>query len=471
MDVLFPEDECHDDTDYHKNIRSNAMLPINTQDDLPFAEQEIKACFESQNKNKAPGIDNFPADVALNTFLTIPHEVRQIYNSCLEVGYYPKIWKTALLKLIKKNNGKKDSDPKSYRPISLLCVFAKVLEKILINRINYHFYSNNLINSSQFGFKSQSSTEDAILKIVNKVTERLNIKGFALLISLDFQGAFDTAWHPIIIEQLRRKNCPKNIFNTIRSYLKDRQIVYSDTEITVRRTLTRGAPQGSACCPGLWVTIYDSLLELELNEGAEIVGYADDTLLMVCANSTSRLARIANSALNLINEWSHKNKLQFNAMKTEMVLITRKINFTFPQIHFNSTLIPYKTHIKYLGVIIDQKLNWNRHIDYMIGKALRAINNISAITRNLWGLKSHDLRTIYIGAIEPILLYAASIWSPAIHKKFIQLKLNRTQRLIAIRIIKGYRTISCDAAVLLAGLIPIKYRIMEVSNLYKLKKN
>jgi hypothetical protein len=188
MDVLFPKDECHDDTDYHKNIRLNAVHPINTEDDLPFTEQEIKACFDCQNKNKAPGIDNFPADVALNTFLTIPLEVRQIYNSCLEVGYYPKIWKTALLKLINKNNGKKDWDPKSYRPISLLCVFAKVLEKLLINRVYHHFYSNNLINSSQFGFRSQSSTEDAILKIVNKVTERLNIQGFVLLISRFSRG-------------------------------------------------------------------------------------------------------------------------------------------------------------------------------------------------------------------------------------------------------------------------------------------
>ncbi len=124
-----------------------------------------------------------------------------------------------------------------------------------------------------------------------------------------------------------------------------------------------------------------------------------------------------------------------------------------------------------MGLIIDKNLNWNEHINTNATKVLNCANAFLRVARNTWGLSAEDMRTIYIGAIEPMLLYGVSVWGNAITKKYVIDKLRRVQRIFAIKAIKGYRTISYDAAVVIANLIPIELRIKELINIYKLKNS
>jgi ribonuclease HI len=116
-------------------------------------------------------------------------------------------------------------------------------------------------------------------------------------------------------------------------------------------------------------------------------------------------------------------------------------------------------------------MTWNKHVTQTLSKALRIINALSKMARNTWGIGTDQLKYIYIGAIEPLITYGASVWYDALRKKKIVKKLTQFQRLIALRIIKGYKTISGDAAMVIAGLIPLHLRIQESADIYYLKKS
>jgi hypothetical protein len=471
MDSLFIADDPSIDTPYQSQIRGQMALSLETYNDIPFTPAEVKNIMMQQNPQKTPGIDNFTADIIQTLFDTLPNVVTDLYNKCLELGYFPREWEQSKIHFIKKSKSRNASDPRSYRPLSLIPVLAKVFEKLIINRLNHHLCINNMLHNNQYGFRSQRSTEHALHHLINAIKRQLSENGYIIAVSLDIQGAFDSAGWPQILAQLRTKECPQNIYNVLRSYLSDRKIIISTNDGAITRPFNRGCPQGSALGPGLWVLLYDTLLQIEMPLGAEIIGFADDTMLVVRSHSIKRLEKITNEALTIIDNWGTVNKLKFNAEKTKAILFTRKLRYTEPHICLGNTNIPLSNSLKYLGLIIDKNLNWNEHINTNVTKVLNCANAFLRVARNTWGLSAENMRTIYIGAIEPMLLYGASVWGNVITKKYIIDKLRRVQRIFAIKAIKGYRTISYDAAVVIANLIPIELKIKELINIYKLKNS
>lgn len=469
LDELFITDSHDHDSPEQRKKREIMCNPINTDDDPQFTYEEIKSIVNQQNVNKAPGWDSLTADIIIRVFERNPKVIVDLYNKCLQIGHFPTPWKVAVLKVIKKSKEKPSNEPSTYRPISLLPVLAKILERLLINRINWHLETNHLIQDSQYGFRPQKSTEDAINLVVENAKKHVKDKAFLLVISLDIKGAFNTAWWPEIMYQLRKKMCKRNLFNLIKSYLSDREVKVDLEEIELRKKLTQGAPQGSALGPGLWNIMYDQLLRTELPLGAELIGFADDTLLLVSARSSKQIEIIANKALNAITEWGESVKTKFNHKKTEAILFTRKLKFYQPKISMDGHDIELTNKLKYLGVWIDKSLNWTPHVDFIIKKATKSALALSRICRNTWGLNSDEMKIIYRGAIEPMITYCSSVWSEATNRRNIRAKLSRLQRMVALRVIKGYRTISYDASLIIAGLIPLDLRIRETALLYQLK--
>ncbi len=151
--------------------------------------------------------------------------------------------------------------------------------------------------------------------------------------------------------------------------------------------------------------------------------------------------------------------------------ITRKVKFDYPIIKMNNQTIDYCNYIKYLGITIDQRMTWNEHVTQTLSKALRITNTLSKMARNTWGIGTDQLKYIYISAIEPHITYGASVWHDTLRKKTTVKKLTQFQRLMALRIIKGYKTISGDAAIVIAELIPLHLRVQESADMYYLKKS
>ena len=157
--------------------------------------------------------------------------------------------------------GKENSDePSKFHPINLLNVGGKVLEKLLINRINHQIYSPPLMSRSQYGFMPQKSTTDAAMAVKGFVEKALAAGDIVVLISLDVKGTFNAAFWPSILNGLKDYNCSKNLYNLSKSYFSDRSAFISSNNRVLRKTVTKGAPQGSCSGPRYWNIQYNSLL-------------------------------------------------------------------------------------------------------------------------------------------------------------------------------------------------------------------
>ncbi|OTF72393.1 hypothetical protein BLA29_003839 [Euroglyphus maynei] len=347
---------------------------------------------------------------------------------------------------------------------------GKIFEKLIYKRLLFwiHRHPTGLSNN-QYGFRPQRSTEDAINVIVNNRNEILNKNKYGIFISLDVAGAFDSAWWSLIISSLMKLNIPGNIIEILKSYFTNRKAKLEICGNIAEKSLSRGCPQGAKCSPLLWNVLYDNLLKLQLPTGCYLQAFADDAFLIVIHENLEICENRANKALEKIFKWGNENKIEFNPKKTQAMLITRKRKLREINLQIREAKIELVNSLKYLGVIIENKNKWNQHLDMISNKSRRLYHQIMRTTGKEWGLSGEVLRTIYISAIEPVLTYACSSWQGILTHKTKRAKLLSIQRSFAISIIKGYRTISTEAAIALANIDPLDLKILYCSNRYRLK--
>jgi len=199
LEHFTPEDNVRQRISQANQAQSQGT--VNTPDDREFTLAEIRNAVESMNNKKALGEDGITGEIFKQEFETFPKYITAMYNGCLRKGVFPKRWKRAKLIPIVKP-GKEDSDEMTkFRPLSLLNIEGKIMEKILITRINYWVYSTNFLNNNQYGFTPQRSTTDAAMAVKN-IVEGLKAQ-VIILIVLDIQPAFDAAWWPKILKSLQ----------------------------------------------------------------------------------------------------------------------------------------------------------------------------------------------------------------------------------------------------------------------------
>ena len=202
METFTPEDNKMDDNEHHKMVRPIALLPTDAPDDRKFTIDEVKKTVESMNNKKAPGDDGITGDIYYYAFKTLPKYITAIYNGRLKNGIFPTRWKRAKLIPIIKPGCEKSNEVSKYRPISLLNVGGKVLEKLLITRINHHLFTNDYASNNQYGFMPQRSTRDAAMAAREYIEEGFGNGKVVALLSLDVAGAFNSAWWPSILKRI-----------------------------------------------------------------------------------------------------------------------------------------------------------------------------------------------------------------------------------------------------------------------------
>jgi hypothetical protein len=133
----------------------------------------------------------------------------------------------------------------------------------------------------------------------------------------------------------------------------------------------------------------------------------------------------------------------------------------------NKHLLQVK-NMKYLGIIIDNKITFREHITHATEKCRKIIFALSKSAKLNWGLSHKALKTLYTGGIQPLFLYGAPVWAEIIEKKSHKKKITRVQRLINIKVAKAYRTISNDTLCIITGLTPIHIKLKETAERYKI---
>ena len=379
MDSFTPADsECEDDN-HHKNIRREITSPPNTTNDRPFTSIEVKSILNRMDSTKAPGENGITVDIFLRVFNIFPNTTTTIYNECLERGCFPRIWKKSNIIPVIKPGKEDEEDVEKFRPISLINIQAKVLEKLLINRIMFHMHSNNLLSNRQYGFTPQTSTVDALMLLKQHVQESITNKQCVVLISLDVKGAFDAAWWPSILKTLKDLKCPANLYNLSKSYLSERIATLSANNIAIQRSTSKGCPQGSCIGPGFWNLQYDSLLKLPYTKHTEVIAFADDFMMIIRGSNLTEIEHYANIEMLKVTNWARQNKITFNDRKSKLLLITRKNQNSERglTVYLNNRKLDQTKQMKYLGVTIDSKFSFNQHIEQITQKCTKLIHALA----------------------------------------------------------------------------------------------
>ncbi|KMQ91162.1 reverse transcriptase [Lasius niger] len=305
---------------------------------------------------------------------------------------------------------------------------GKIFEKILVDRLNEWLRMNPIyqLSDNQFGFREGKSTCDALTRVQDAVNEAIDQDGVVVAVSLDIKNAFNSLPWPVIREALRRKRVPEYIRRIIDHYL--RSVEYVDKKgQRISRSMQAGVPQGSVLGPTLWNVCYDSVLQ----EGANL-----QTALVV-----NRIKRLG---------------LTVSANKTEAVLFYGRRNKPkdLPSLIVDGEIVQTRPSMKYLGVILDSKMLFREHLNYIETKVAKVTKTLGRLMPNLRGPKERK-RKLYANVILSIILYAAPIWCDAMSTSKNRTKLDRLVRMVNIRVAAAYRTVSLEAASIMVRIPPL----------------
>lgn len=473
-ETFYPDDSVSTDSPHHTLIRELTQdkqpeeIEGLSDDDPPFQWAELELVLRSLNSKKAPGMDGLTADICTKAIHSEREVFTTIANKCLSLAHFPKQWKIAHVVILRKPGKEDYTHPKSYRPIGLLSVLGKIVEKLLICRLQWHILPT--LSPKQYGFMPQRGTEDALYDLLGHIRSEVNNKKIVIIVSLDIEGAFDNAWWPALKHQLITKKCPKNLYAVINSYLSDRKIVVNYARATSERCTTKGCVQGSIGGPTFWNIILDPLLQKLSGEEVYCQAFADDGVIVFSGHEVSALEESANSVLETVANWGKMNKLNFAAHKTNVMLITKKLRYDPPVIHMSGCRLNLVDEVKLLGLIIDRKLNFLPHVNSTCRKVSGIYKQLACAAKVTWGLNTEIIRTIYVAVIEPIVMYASSAWYKSTELQMIRDRLEALQRGFAQKICKAYRTVSLTSALALSGTLPLDLRIQEAASLYMAKK-
>ena len=348
----------------------------------------------------------------LHTFADeIAPSLASLFNLSLKTGKLPDDWKVPNIVPIPKESNTKDA--RMYRPISLLSIISKTLERHVYQILLNHLNDNNALANNQFGFRPGRSTVTPLLLATHAWHTYMEKHYTVSCVFFDLRKAFDSVPHQALLNKLHGLNLPTHIFNWITDYLSNRyqQVVYCGvTSHTL--PVTSGVPQGSILGPLLFL-LYINDLPSSLSDGASTVLYADDILLYKPIRSNLDRSSFQLD-VTLITNWISNNHLTINTSKTKSMTISRARTTVPLQIYINGSLIEEVKHFKYLGVWISSDLTWTKHIEILCCKARRVLGYVHRTFAPY--CDPPTIISLYKSQVLPLLDYTSVVWDPHLKK-------------------------------------------------------
>lgn len=372
--------------------------------------KEIAQIIKTMKANKAPGWDGIQGILLKNIPKKMLVQLYYIYKACMKQQTFPRPWKQAIILPIKKPK-KSQQDPYSYRPIALLPTIGKVYEKIILKRMNQHLQGR--IIDEQFGFQAGKSTTMQLARIIDKIMINFNINRVSNLTILDLEKAYDTVWHNALLMKASQTGLPPYLVKIIKSFLEDRTIKVScNNTLSHSKPVTTGVPQGSIISPTLF-NIY--INDIPQDQNTNLALYADDTAIMTHSHNENQARIYTQRHLNVITQYFRKWKLKVNEDKTQTITLTKKTKQPTEtnKIKINGIEIDETTEVKYLGVTLDKRLTFRKHIRETRKKAAAARQLILPYINFHTPMPKKLKLQIYKTYVASILTYASPVWSSA----------------------------------------------------------
>ena len=366
-----------------------------------FVEKELKRL----KTKKSVGLDDLPPRLLKDTAKVISGPLSHIINLSLKLGIVPSEFKDAKLIPLHKNG--KVTSANNYRPISILSVVSKIMERAVHTQLVEYLENNKLLSPQQFGFRKERSTELASTLLLNNIRKEVDSGKLVGAVFIDLSKAFDTLGHAVLLSKLESYGVLHTELEWFTSYLFNRkQVCLYDGEVSDVQPVTCGVPQGSILGPLMFLIHFNDFPDVVKH--SKVVQFADDTVIYISDNCFYTIERKLNEDLSYIADYFHLNELiiNLNKGKTECVLFgtSRKLS-KFPNglnVFYQSNKVVNSSRYKYLGSRINQTLNMSENFSYLYKQASNKLHMLSAISE---GLPATCINRIYRVMILPALMY------------------------------------------------------------------
>lgn len=344
------------------------------------------------------------SNVLLDAMCVIGIQIADVINDSLQMGVFPNALKKSTIIPVQKKSGTVLIN--EYRPINMLPCLEKLIEKLVHSQLISYITKHKLLFEYQSGFREKHSCETAINDVLYEWKDALNGSKSVIAVFLDFQRAFETIDPKLLISKLNKFGITDVEIEWFRSYLSDRrQVVKIGNVISNELNNRLGVPQGSILGPLVFIC-YINDLEKCLKY-CQLKMFADDTLIYIISDNISIATQQINSDLSVLFNKLCQNKLKLNKDKTKVVIVTNKnINKDDVNIYIDGSKLQIENEIKYLGVILDSKLQFDENTDYLCKKLGMKMSVMSRLRHEL---NTEQKAMLYRSLIEPHFTYCASI--------------------------------------------------------------
>ena len=400
-------------------------MPSTTLSDICISELDVFRVLRSLDTTKAKGCDGINPKLLKICALSLHQPLHHLFSLSLSQKYLPLEWRTHLIKPIFKSGDK--SSIRNYRPISLLSVVSKVLEKLIFNSI-VDFVSDS-ISVSQFGFLRGRSTLQQMLVFFNTL---LSSASQTDVIYLDFKKAFDSVAHNELLFGITG-----DLWLWVRAYLSNRvQYVSIGQSTSPKLPVISGVPQGSILGPVLFL-IFVNDLPSTLSR-SKVLLFADDTKCIMpicslqdCLNLQTDLSRLS--------DWCSTWNLPLNEEKCSVIHFKPRSSPSSFNYHLNGKQISSIAAHKDLGLFVSADLTWRSHYQLISSRAYKMLGILRRVFSSSVSVPAK--RSLYISLVRSQLLYCSSVWHPylLVDIKYLECVQRRATKFIASNSLLDYR--------------------------------
>lgn len=405
----------------------------------------LKDIIRTLNIRKATGRDGIPAIVYKHISNNIINHINSLFNAIILSKHFPNPWKRAVIFPLRKK-GYDGSKIEHYRPISILPIISKLFEKIFYI-LNGYFLMDSTPDF-QFGFKAGKSTANALVEVGDFIKRNIGDGKVVIGITLDICKAFDKMNRLILLNDLNNDHqVNKNFIEFMAGYLSNRSFqVKIESEISNIFNTFSGVPQGSVLSPQIFNYAVKDLPKLDdfWANSAMQVQYADDYIMLVACDNLVRFKPLIQNHINGVIDFLNSKGLQVNYNKSSWICFYKKLgNFSTRVrrsiknffLELNGQTIIKSDSLRYLGIILDNKMNFVKDNSDKISRAKAAFFG----HYNLFKSKYLPVETkllLYKTIVRPILTYGFAI---KINISSHQMHRIRLVERLFLRIIYGVR--------------------------------
>ncbi len=410
-------------------------------------------------KNKATGLDDVPAKFIVDGSAEIACPLTHIINLSIYHSKVPKDLKSAKVVPLYKKNSK--TDVGNYRPVSILPVVSKILERVIYTQLEGYLSQNDLLYQFQSGFRTGFSTDSCLVHLTDYIRLEMDKGNYTGMVLLDLQKAFDTVNHSILLMKMRALGLSGSAVCWFTSYLTERtQCVSVNNSLSSPSETVCGVPQGSILGPLLFLVYVN---DMERAVRCKLLLYADDSALLVSGRSVKEIETELSSELSNVRTWLIDNKLSLHLGKTQSILfgtqkrIRKKSTMS---VTCGDTAISAKQTVEYLGSQMGQTVD-GQEMYYRTHAT--AHSRLKFLYRQGKLLNVRTRRILVSALVQPFFDYACSSWYYGLKKKNA-LRLQTCQNKL-IRFVLG---LDPGAHVGLAefrqvGWLPVEKRVRQTS--------